>query len=712
MTRNYPVKIVVVFLFFLQITFQNSAFAALSGSYTIDAKSGASSTNYKSLNAFVEDLQTGNRTDGGPSNGPGVSNAVNATLVSGSGPYSEQITIGPIAGVSASNTITIDGNGEMISFMPTNSDPKHVISLDSASYLTFKNLTVWLTNKSGGRNFHITGHTNHCVIEHCTLSQSTKDSIEQSAFIAMSGDKNLLRDVGTVPGYEMTFRNNTLTNDGKCAVNYGIYLGYMINDTGIYKNRILHNSIRDFTGGGIYGLATSYQEIIGNEVFENRPALNSKLIYLQCDKNRMVNTIDSNYIHDFSQGNTAFVRAIEIQSAQAIGGGNLSIRSNRIEATGLFRQPVGNQVCGVYIYMYQTKVGGDVMVHNNTIKLSADPNNNNVALYGIQMNLVSCTGIGSANTSGNNIRIANSANYFGIHHYVYASKLTDTMSVISNNIVQADSCFGGTAIYGITFQTGLGIYYNTIAIEQFDTNFAFVKALYVKSDKEEVYNNMIYAKCIGASVFGIEFSGVQEPKIDYNCIFFESKTQEPIYALGGIKGTAVGFDSFLIKYSGGHDISFDPQFADYKKNDLTPTDTNVMNAGIPLARITTDIFGLPRDSFKPDMGAIETMMKDTMNDDTTTNDTTIGIPKIFVDDVWNFNVYPNPANDQIFISRTNSSSTLYFTLFNLQGEAVGNFEIKEGRESMVYKLPDLCTGVYILTAESDSGITQRRLRIM
>ena len=60
--------------------------------------------------------------------------------------YNEQITVVPVAGVSATNTITFDGGaGNAASRIITksvSSSYQSVITLDGADYFKFKNLTV------------------------------------------------------------------------------------------------------------------------------------------------------------------------------------------------------------------------------------------------------------------------------------------------------------------------------------------------------------------------------------------------------------------------------------------------------------------------------------------------------------------------------------------------------------------------------------------
>ena len=76
----------------------------LSGAFTINQNIPASSTNFQSFTAAINSIQCG-------INGPVVFN-----VTPGSGPYNEHFTIPQIAGSSAINTLTINGNGEAIEY--------------------------------------------------------------------------------------------------------------------------------------------------------------------------------------------------------------------------------------------------------------------------------------------------------------------------------------------------------------------------------------------------------------------------------------------------------------------------------------------------------------------------------------------------------------------------------------------------------------------
>ena len=79
------------------------AMAQLDGTYTVNAASATSGTNFKSFADLASALGTN-----------GVKGAVTVNVVASSGPYSESVTFGAISGTSATNTITINGNGNTI----------------------------------------------------------------------------------------------------------------------------------------------------------------------------------------------------------------------------------------------------------------------------------------------------------------------------------------------------------------------------------------------------------------------------------------------------------------------------------------------------------------------------------------------------------------------------------------------------------------------
>ena len=94
----------------------------VSGTLTIDANSAASATNFQNFSSLITYLTSANtRSDAGPSNSApfGVSGPLVVDVVANSGPYTGQVVFPNITGASATNTITINGNGNVIQFAPT-----------------------------------------------------------------------------------------------------------------------------------------------------------------------------------------------------------------------------------------------------------------------------------------------------------------------------------------------------------------------------------------------------------------------------------------------------------------------------------------------------------------------------------------------------------------------------------------------------------------
>lgn len=84
------------------------SYAALNGTYTINASIPASATNYQSFQSAIEDMLSGTRTDAATPNGIGVTGPVTFHIAPGT--YTGQIEIpDTIPGASALNHITFEG---------------------------------------------------------------------------------------------------------------------------------------------------------------------------------------------------------------------------------------------------------------------------------------------------------------------------------------------------------------------------------------------------------------------------------------------------------------------------------------------------------------------------------------------------------------------------------------------------------------------------
>src|SRR4051812_21112888 len=102
MEKNYKSLAILIVLLSM---FSFHVRAQLSGVITINSTALASPTNYTSFATLATALNTSGV------NGPLIVNVVAST-----GPYTEQPSFGTIAGVSATNSITINGNGNVLTY--------------------------------------------------------------------------------------------------------------------------------------------------------------------------------------------------------------------------------------------------------------------------------------------------------------------------------------------------------------------------------------------------------------------------------------------------------------------------------------------------------------------------------------------------------------------------------------------------------------------
>jgi trimeric autotransporter adhesin len=143
--------------------------APLSGSYTINVTQATSGTNFQTFSAFANALMSN-----------GVSGPVVVTVAAGTGPYLEQVEIDSIPGVSAVNTVTIDGNNSIIQFNATGVQFSEYYTIRiGADYVTLTKLHVKALNANNGIGIHITNDAQHVTVSECTVEVSTTNRMHR-----------------------------------------------------------------------------------------------------------------------------------------------------------------------------------------------------------------------------------------------------------------------------------------------------------------------------------------------------------------------------------------------------------------------------------------------------------------------------------------------------------------------------------------------------
>ncbi|HCS19875.1 MAG TPA: hypothetical protein DIW47_04830, partial [Bacteroidetes bacterium] len=233
----------------------NQALAQMSGNYTIDKNSAASSTNFQSYTSAVQALRGLTRSDGGPSLGGGVNGAVTISVVQGSGPYTEQLDVQAITGTSSTNRVTFVGNGEQITYSPSSTNSA-VIKVNGADYLTFRDIYVKPTHSTYTRAFWVLNASDYLIIEDCemdiTSASSTSNGYGCGIAHVGSSTSATSYSTGGNKGYGNIYRNNEIYGS---TSNNGMYSGIIINGSSSMSNLNLlieGNYIHNYYYNGIY----------------------------------------------------------------------------------------------------------------------------------------------------------------------------------------------------------------------------------------------------------------------------------------------------------------------------------------------------------------------------------------------------------------------------------------------------------------------------
>lgn len=319
----------------------------LSGTFTIDQTLPAGGGNFKTFNDAYNFIKCG-------INGPVVFN-----VAANSGVYHEQLTVRPVPGASATNTITFNGAvGTAIEFEAENTNNRATIKLDGADFFVFNNLEVRATGPTYGYGFHLTNDADTNVIDGCDIrTDSTKYSANFAGIVVTAGNS------ATAQGAALcdwnTFSNNRITGG-----NYGITLVGNVNDANT-NNKIISNTIREFSGQAIY-VACSFTTLIEGNLIKNDQRSEdyniSYGIYVTNLNTKL--TISKNTItHIYSGGATeATFYGIYLNSAATIDGLENIVSNNLI-----YNINGGGTVYGIY-----NQFSHSTWFYHNTVSLDGD----------------------------------------------------------------------------------------------------------------------------------------------------------------------------------------------------------------------------------------------------------------------------------------------------------------------------------------------------
>ncbi|RAK63458.1 T9SS type A sorting domain-containing protein [Hymenobacter edaphi] len=347
----------------------------LSGAYTINSAQATGGTNYASFADAAAALGTN-----------GVSGPV--TFAVSGGPYLEQVSLPVIAGSSAANRVTINGNGRTIRFAPANAAQRAVVTLNGADYVTVNNLVVDATNGgiagTYGWGIQLLNGADNNVISGCTVTANTATvasaALTNYAGIVANASATSLTSAATgiVGNQNLTLQNNTVTGGY-----HGIVVVGASNTAQAAGTSITGNVISDFFNAGVYVSALSGPQITGNDM--SRPnRTNAETFYgVQMSTGVSGATVARNRIHQmFPANNTPTSGAYGIYLFTLTAA---TATSPNVIANNLIYDAKGAQVYGIF-----NGSSDNARYYYNTIDIDDQTNTANFGGFGFYQT----TGVG------------------------------------------------------------------------------------------------------------------------------------------------------------------------------------------------------------------------------------------------------------------------------------------------------------------------------
>jgi len=280
MKKNYALlKAFIVLLTVFTIKLN----AQISGTVTVNSGLATGGTNYQTFTALANDLNTNGV------NGPLV---VNVVAASG---YTEQPSFSNIAGVSATNTITVNGNGALLTFNSTNSSQPWVLALDGADYMFFNNLNVWGTGTYAYACAVANGAT-YNTFTNCTFSVNATGTSANQIAVVLSGNISSYSNQSNSGNY------NTWSGCTMSGGYYGISMRGSNSTPYNIGNRVLNCTLTNWYAMGIYHYWYSKNYVLKGNTIQRPNRTNSTTLYgiysyyaegTIIDGNRIQNLFDS-----------------------------------------------------------------------------------------------------------------------------------------------------------------------------------------------------------------------------------------------------------------------------------------------------------------------------------------------------------------------------------------------------------------------------------
>jgi hypothetical protein len=382
---------------------------------TINSGAPTAGNNFNSFKDFIDFLGFCNVLTG----------PIEVAVVPNSGPYVERVVFKPIAGSSATNTITINGNGNRLTWSAASQADQATVLLDGISNLIIDNLHIEATGNTFAFGVHIVSQSGNNTIRNSHIEVPEPPvGVDPHDFRPITMGRNTINSTNPLdyPGNHNLIENNTLRG--------GLTGIFLSNQTTLPSigNKIYGNNVVDFQQFGFFIRNQIDLEITGNTL--SRPGV--------------PNT--GNFVGINFNGNMSGARITK--NAFHTTGGMASSAANNLTQIGIrVENAFGDSAKPILIannvmYNFQSRsdircidirAGSDfINIYHNTFHIESNVAGKNIT------NIFSASNTTQLDIRNNIFSLGGSASK---RHYWFTSS---TSLFINRNIYHADTSAGGT----------------------------------------------------------------------------------------------------------------------------------------------------------------------------------------------------------------------------------------------------------------------------
>ena len=303
----------------------------------------------------------------------GVAGPVVFQVLTSSPTFTEQLVINEIPGMSATNTITVKGNFNTLSFAATDPNLRHTLHLNGADHLRFEDLTIEAIGAAAGWAVRMSNNANFNTFKRCVFRASETATLSTYAAFALTQSPT------AVTGAQNGTASNLLIDS--CQITGGYY-GLVLGGNGLTmgvrpsNNTVRHTTISNFYFYGVYAYGQNDLVFEYNDINrQSRAAVSTCYGFYNFGRSPGLKFV-GNKIHDLggASGTAAFT-AYPLYCASTSG----TLASPALIANNAIYNVnnLGSLVYGMYMLTSDT-----MNVLHNTIDLNSTTGNGTQVVYG------------------------------------------------------------------------------------------------------------------------------------------------------------------------------------------------------------------------------------------------------------------------------------------------------------------------------------------